>query len=684
MKRSLLAVLIGSLPLGVSAQSTLLPNIVVLGQEENEPNTREVAPLEQPGVAVDGGEILRDAPGVDAGRMGGHGLEPVIRGQGQNRINVLVDGAYLFGGCPNRMDPPTAYANTLLYDRVRILKGVQTLLWGSGGSGGTVLFEHETRVPDKGWGLRYSLATASNDLNHETGVDAVLGGDRAWLRLFGSDAAAGNYRDGDGNEIRSAWKDRKGAASAGLAMGEDTRVEFGIDYDQTRDMLFAGAGMDSPEATARTGRLKFEHDFNGTHLQGIRFEGARSTVDHLMDNYSLRTNTMMWARAPSDSDTDTARLLADLDLGAWEMTLGLDWLANRRDARRYTGMAGMEPTTLNSVLWPDVHISQLGLVLEGARPLEAGAELTAGVRYDRVSHEARKASLDPAGMPLSPNQLYTTYYGTTASPGTEHNIGFLLRYQRPLKEGLHLFTGLSRTMRTADATERYMAANGMTPDARWVGNPNLDPEAHHQLDAGLAWEGRQTRAGLVVYIDQVQDYILRDRAHGQDGILQTDNATIYRNVSARLIGTELTASRRLGKHILASGDLSWVRSENLDDHRPIAQTPPLQGTLRLDRTQGALAVGARVRWAARQNRVEDDPTVDSGVDPRQTPGWAVLDLHGRYRFGSHATLSAGIDNVFDRTYANHLNRANADPFNPQAIQVNEPGMSLWMRLHGKF
>ena len=35
-------------------------------------------------------------------------------------------------------------------------------------------------------------------------------------------------------------------------------------------------------------------------------------------------------------------------------------------------------------------------------------------------------------------------------------------------------------------------------------------------------------------------------------------------------------------------------------------------------------------------------------------------------------------NVFDRTYANHLNRASA--FDPNAVRVNEPGRTLWLRV----
>jgi iron complex outermembrane receptor protein len=37
-----------------------------------------------------------------------------------------------------------------------------------------------------------------------------------------------------------------------------------------------------------------------------------------------------------------------------------------------------------------------------------------------------------------------------------------------------------------------------------------------------------------------------------------------------------------------------------------------------------------------------------------------------------------VKNIFDRTYAEHLNRANQDPFNPDPVQVNEPGRGLFL------
>ena len=71
--------------------------------------------------SADGGELLLQTPGVSGVKMGAHGIDPVIRGQKHNQLNILLDGAYIHGGCPNRMDPPTSYASTELYDKVIVI-----------------------------------------------------------------------------------------------------------------------------------------------------------------------------------------------------------------------------------------------------------------------------------------------------------------------------------------------------------------------------------------------------------------------------------------------------------------------------------------------------------------------------------------------------------------------------------
>jgi len=69
--------------LDVTGEAPNLPSIDSLDREL----------LDQTGPLGDGAEVLRGTAGVSLGRMGGHGLEPTIRGLAQTNINILLDGA---------------------------------------------------------------------------------------------------------------------------------------------------------------------------------------------------------------------------------------------------------------------------------------------------------------------------------------------------------------------------------------------------------------------------------------------------------------------------------------------------------------------------------------------------------------------------------------------------------------
>ena len=125
---------------------TVAPKIVIEDQIRTSPGFYNVPLDEREQMpAADTADALKRVPGVSVGRMGGHGLEPVIRGQSQSRINVISDGAYHQGGCPNRMDPPTAYSALGGFDNIAVLKGYGSVLTGPGATGGAVLLERDIR-----------------------------------------------------------------------------------------------------------------------------------------------------------------------------------------------------------------------------------------------------------------------------------------------------------------------------------------------------------------------------------------------------------------------------------------------------------------------------------------------------------------------------------------------------------
>jgi outer membrane receptor protein involved in Fe transport len=182
------------------------------------------------------------------GRMGGHGLEPRLRGMGETNINVLLDGAYVHNACPNRMDPPTSFGAVDSFDRVVVLKGVQTVRYGGGGSAGTVLYQRETPrfQPSEDWRLAIGSSWATHAETPDLTIDAAIGTPTLYLRAIGEKREMGNYEDGAGNEVRSAFNKQDVSFAFGWTPDDLTALELSFENNLTEDSLFPGAAMDAP------------------------------------------------------------------------------------------------------------------------------------------------------------------------------------------------------------------------------------------------------------------------------------------------------------------------------------------------------------------------------------------------------------------------------------------------------
>jgi iron complex outermembrane recepter protein len=626
--------------------------------------------------AVDMGARIAEEPGVDAIRMGGRGLDPVIRGQSQNRINVLLDGAYVFNGCPNRMDPPTSYAAMGSYDRVTVIRGVHTLRYGPGGSGGTVLMERDRPVMGQSPLVSGNLYARYQHNAHGRlfGANVQSVGPEAYLRTFAESGEAGNYRDGDGNRVLSAYQSRQGGVMAGWHINARSSLELGYEQAAERDVLYAGAGMDTPESDSRTLSLRGRYDL-GDQWQ-MRAELHYNQVEHLMDNFSLRPAPMMPMSVPSASDTLSGRLEAESALGRGTLLLGGNYIDNQRTATMYNA-AGNEL----AFMWPDITIRQVGVFAETRQPVTSRSQISGGVRIDHAAARvARAEELPNAGMPWikTPAALYAEAYGFDGDLNRDDTLaGAFLRYQFEPVDGVSWFASASRAERVADATERYFARSVSGGNIQWVGNPGIDQEVHHQLDLGVQRYGQGFDYQLTLFANRISDYIYREKF--VDGPLERDQ---YRNVSAHIYGAEAELGLQYAQRHETRLQLDIRRGKNRSDNVSLAQISPLKGTLAQHYERADWQAVAVMRFAARQSRLNED------AGERETAGYAVFDVRMGREIGP-LTLSAGVDNLFDTQYADFINRnrAASDPLATADLvgePLTEPGRSVWAGFDYRF
>lgn len=656
------------------AEDTL---VVDIKSTKKAPSPNEAAPLSAERSAVlpaDGGDFLKQLNGVSGSRFGGRGIEPIIRGQSQTQLNVLLDGAYVHGGCPNRMDPPASWAALETYEKVTVEKGVQTLQHGSGGSGGTVLFERDTRSiidPEDGWSGKASATTMSNGVKHDVSADVTKAGQQGYVRVFTQDRDADNYADGDGQEVRSSYQHKQAGIVLGATPTPERLFEYSYENNDFSDALYPGAAMDSPEESGSIQRLKYQDKLDGK-VNSVDAEVYLSEVDHLMDNYSLRPQTGTKMAVPTTSDTTGGKLALKSTVGNTSVTYGLNVQNRERDAVNKNISAGGVVTGL---MWPGLTTDQTGIFAEAETPVGTADKLKYGLRVDQVNAAASKAAIAAGGR--TANQNYTAIYGYGASDKEETNVGGLLRYEKSLNPDTTAFAGVSHTVRTADETERFINKWGMTGADRWVGNPNIKPEKHKQLDLGISQQRGKVRWTGTIFADQVDDFILRDKLTTG----ASAGAQIYRNVDAELVGAELGAETKLTDKLRLSGDLAYVKRTNTTDDRPIAQTPPLNGKLQLDYNGTKWGGGARARFAAGQDRI--DTVMVGATEVGESAGYSTLDAYGRYNINKSTKVRFGVDNLLDKTYAEHVSRRNLD-LGGTIERVNEAGRSAWLKLETEF
>lgn len=636
----------------------------------------------------DATEALTEIPGLTSSRMGGHGSELVLRGLQQNAINVISGDAYKHGGCPNRMDPPTAYIQISSQDDIQVLRGYQDVEYGFGGAGGGVIVRRnywKTFGEMPRWSGWTSLLYDGNSAL--SGISAR--GEKTWGTqgeyLAGMQAglkSSHNYKDGSGREVRSSFKDQQFAGVLGWSYSADAFSVLQIEKTQVQDALFEGALMDSPKSDNQNLNLRGEMK-NGSWFKHLQWSLYRSDVEHAMDNYSLKSSlpsTLM--KVDSISDTLGFKLVSRTPKN--DLKWGIEYQDHHRDALRLSGTSTSNISTHQSYLWPDVKTQQAALFTEKMWGLSETSKFLTGLRVESVSNQA--AAADHATGSTSPRIMYTSAYSDAPTLNRqETNLNAVLRYElHPETENLwHL--SFARNQRNADSSERYMAMNASTANQRWIGNSNLKAETHQVFELGRQTQNETQTWRAILYYDLVENYIFRDTAKGQPGVKLTSGESIYRNIPVQMAGLELAAEKRIENWTL-SGDINYLSAENKDQSIPLAQTPPVFGQLGAVYHFEQWQTGFLGRYAFKQDRVDMDATRGSGRDKQETPGWETLDIFARYSnsekegtdSGSRWQIAFGVKNLFNRNFVQHLNRA--DLASPSEVQVHEPGQSFYLQL----
>lgn len=643
--------------------ATVLDEVVVTAPQMAEPLTVVNDPKrpQQPVPANDGASFLKNIPGFNMVRKGGTDGDPVLRGLAGSRLNLLVDGAELLGGCGMRMDPPTAYVFPEIYDKVTVVKGPQTVRYGNGNLAGVVLFDRDIKALSRpGLGARGSIMGGAWG-RIDSVVSGNAGSEQGFAQATASHAEADDYKDGSGHSVHSKYKRQSLSAITGWTPDPQTRVMLDA-IGSRAEAAYADRGMDGKKFDRQGVGLKAEREDVSPLVKRISGQVYYNYIDHVMDNYSMRNLTGMAMVNNPDRETQGARVAADLGLSdATLLTLGLDWQSNDHSLRTAEGAAVHSYENLPRIR--DMETSLWGLYGEMRQDLTLTSRLIGGLRYD-----------------LWGADRYSKTNGDFLTDAEESLRSGFVRYEYDLEAiPVTTYLGIGKAARPMDYWEAS-TYNGLNATTK------IEPERNTQLDAGMLWEEDNLSASLSLFYSRINDYILVSN-NGTPSNIKDD---VAKNVDATRWGGELDGAWRFIPDWTLRGSLAYVWGENTSFDNtgldmPLAQTPPLEGRLGLDYTTGPWTFGSLVRMVAEQDRVSPGYGNIVGVDLGSTPGFATLALNTSYKPDKTWQVSAGVDNVLDKSYAEHVSRSGAmvEGFT-QTTRVNEPGRFWWLKVTAEY
>jgi iron complex outermembrane receptor protein len=624
----------------------------------------------QPIPAQDGAEMLRTIPGFNLIRKGGTDGDPTFRGMAGSRLGILLDGELVLGGCGNRMDPPTAYVFPSAYDRVTFVRGPQSVRFGAGNSAGTVLFERDAQrfeAPTAEW---LSQLTFGSFGRNDQLIDTTVGNAQVDARFSATRSAADDYKDGSGQAAHTQYERWSLHGTLGWNVNAAHRLELGGILSDG-EAAYADRGMDGTLFERQNLSLRWQ--WTNTHSGPLRSAEAQvyyNYIDHVMDNFRLRTFTpTMMMPNPMASNPDRETIGGRIE-SRWQWTevlttqTGIDWQRNTHTTRSSMNAAVTSVESLPRIT--DARFRSIGLFSENTLETTDQQRWVSGIRVD--FHRANDERLTvPVGMmmPPQPNPTANQRRSETLPSG-------FLRWEYEPSQVWLFSIGLGHSQRFPDYWElinKESAGSLSAFDTR--------PEKTTQIDLGMTRRGEQLEYSLNLFANRIDDYILIE-SQVPKGMRM---ATISRNIDAQSYGGELAAQYALDENWRLNGSLAYVRGRNRTDGQPLAQQPPLEARLGLTYQQEKWSLGSLLRLVDSQHRFAMNQGNIVGQDLGRSSGFAVFSLHGNLQLSERNRLSAGVDNLFDKTYAEHLSRGGSSVagFPPPTTRANEPGRNIWVQ-----
>jgi len=585
-------------------------------------------------------QALTNVAGVNMVSTGTAIGKPVIRGLSYNRVLVFSEGIPIdnqqFG------DEHGLGLSEIGIDKVEIIKGPSSLLYGADAMGGVLHFVEErpaninTVVGD--FGTKYF--TNTNGYSTNLGIKGTS--NKMRFRVRGGFSSHGDYKQGNGERVTNTRYTESALKTSVGFMKKWWSGDVNYSFLQSAIGIPEEIGVQN---TSRTLLAPFQvitnHLISSQNTFYIKKSHIKLNVGHLTNNRKELED--------GELEQDVYHAInhqAALDMLLQTTNYDIKWhLPEFKHIEIILGSQGKYQTNKNSGeenLIPDATTKQLG----GFGMLKYAKNkfsLIAGTRYDVKTIDGQQMLLpQDEGYKRAFKKRFGSFNGS---------LGFTYKWNDKLLTRINVASGF----RAPNLAE--LASNGVHEGTfRYeVGNLVLATEQNVELDLGLEYVNEHVSFAISAFDNAINNYIFLAPT---DSIIDGTNVYTYLQNDANLYGFETT----LDIHPHA---MHWLHFETqyamvIGVKKDGTDLPRMPANNLLNTLKAELKdykhlkhsfVSVGIKTVFTQNKVSDFET--------RTPSYVLLGakVGGDVLIGKQVLqLSIGISNLLNKKYYNHLSR----------------------------
>jgi iron complex outermembrane receptor protein len=559
------------------------------------------------------GDLLENENGIAKRSFGPGTTRPVIRGFDGDRVLVLQDGVRT-GTLGSQSGDHGEPVEPTSFERVEVVRGPATLLYGSNAIGGVVnvISRHHELHEHPHEGVRGSVSGTGGTTNAQGGGAGNLEYGRGGYLFWGGGAGmrTGDYHTPIGAIENSHTRLEQATAGFGR-YGERASYTLNYNWQQGR----YGVPFDHEHDEHDHGHVDL--DWRRHSLRGL---GTLRNLGPALEQFTAIVNYSDWNHNELEGDEIGTRFFnsqftyqgafQQRPYGPLSGTFGFWGL--KRDFEAIGPEALAPPTGQNAIAV--FALEQLNF--ERIR-FQFGGRLENN-RYDPDGLESR------------------SFTGFSGSAGV--NV--------PLWKNGVAVANVTSSYRAPALEELYN--NGPHPGnlAFEIGNPDLLRERANGVEASLKHQGARVRAEANAFFYRFSDYVfLAPTGQVEEGL----NVARYAQANTRYMGAEARLDTVVHSNVTLNLGADLVDAQLRDTHVPLPRIPPARGRIGLDFHRGGLSIRPELVLSNGQWQVFPNET--------ETSGYALVNLGASYTVASQHrmhVLSAYLFNAADRLYRNHL------------------------------